>query len=278
MNFRPSHFHRAVMALLLTAVAGLADPPRLVLQNGRSIPMTAVALQGNQFVVIAPADGFSEGQVISLDSADHIFGDKPPETNRGIALLLTGKASDAIKILEPVVAANKITAKIPGNFWMEAARALVVAYAVNADTAKCTELGKEISEATPAQGIDPFVALGKALMLPISTKASEREQALRDLTTDSLPADVCAYASFYLANLLRETKRGPAAMEAYLSVTGLYPAGGMIINAAAEINAAELLAELGRREEAVAILKSAVRDSGGTLIAVEANKRLESLK
>jgi hypothetical protein len=58
----------------------------------------------------------------------------------------------------------------------------------------------------------------------------------------------------------------------------LYPAGGMIINAAAEIQAAEILSGLGRREEAVALLGSAVRDSAGTLLSAEANKRLESLK
>ena len=47
---------------------------------------------------------------------------------------------------------------------------------------------------------------------------------------------------------------------------------------ALELKAAELLATLGRRDEAVALLKSSARNSAGTLVAVEANKRLDSLK
>lgn len=39
-----------------------------------------------------------------------------------------------------------------------------------------------------------------------------------------------------------------------------------------------MLSALGRREEAVALLNSAQRVSGGTVLAEEAKKRLESLK
>lgn len=287
----PSHTFRSVLLACAAATLPLswtraAEPIRIVFQNGRSVPISSVALQGDKLTITAAAEGFNPGQSFPLTMADHVFGEKPAELNPGIALLLMGKPTDALKLLEPIVAAQRITAKIPGNFWLDAARASLVAYAVSGNSAKCVEIGKEISDATPAQGIDPFVSLGKALLLPAS--AGDRETALGDLTTDNLPADICAYASFYRGNLLRDLKRDPDpvkavkqnadALEAYLMVPCLYPSGGMILNSVAELKAAEFLVTLDRREEAVALLNSSVRESAGTLVAVEAAKRLESLK
>jgi len=259
-------------------LANAQEPIRIVFQNGRAVPLSAVSLQGDKLNVTAAAEGFNPGQSFPLSTADHIFGDKPAEINAGIALLLTDKPADAIKVLEPILASQQITATIPGNYWLDTARAALVAYAVTGNTTKCTDIGKEISDATPAQGIDPFVTLGKALLLPASTKLADREAALRDLTTDNLPADLCAYASFFRAKLLKSAKNDKDALEAYLSVTGLFPAGGMILNGAAAFNAADILIALKRRDEAVALLNSSVSHSAGTLVAAEANKRLESLK
>lgn len=288
-----SHTFRTT--LLACAVATLplswleaAEPIRIVFQNGRSIPISAVTLQGDKFVIKDSAEGFTAGQSLPVASADHIFGDKPSNINPGVALLLTDKPADALKLLEPIVAEQRITAKIPGNYWLEAARAALVAYAVTGNTVKCTEIGKEISDATPTQGIDPFVSLGKALLLPTLTKIEDRATALRDLTTDNLPADVCAYASFYRGQLLKNAKRsgdlGEArkqdaeTLEAFLMVPCLFPSGGLILNAVAEVNASEFLVSLNRREEAVALLNSSILQSAGTLVATDAGKRLESLK
>lgn len=289
----PSHtFRTALLACASVALplslAHAVEPVRIVFQNGRAVLLSAVALQGDKLVITGAAEGFAPGQSFPLTAADHIYGDKPAELNPGIALLLMGKSDEALKLLEPIVAAQRITSKIPGNFWLEAARAALVAYALNTNTAKCNDIGKEISDATLEQGIDPFVSLGKVLMMPGSTKVSDRDVAFRDLTTDNLPADVCAYASFYRANTLKGAKReaDPAKalkqesdiLEAYLMVPCLFPSGSMILNSVAELNASEILVGLGRREEAIALLNSSVRQSTGTLVAVEANKRLESLK
>ena len=285
--FRSALLACAAVTLALSW-ASAAEPIRIVFQNGRSVPISDVVLQGDKLTVTVASESFNPGQVFPISSIDHVFGDKPAELNPGIGLLLMGKPSDALKLLEPIVAAQRITAKIPGNFWMDAARAALVAYAVNGNAAKCTEIGKEISDATPAQGIDPFVSLGKALLLPSSTSAEDREVAIRDLTRDDLPADVCAYASFYRGNLLADLKRDPDqvkalqqttdTLEAYLMVPCAYPAGGMILNSVAELKAAEFLVTLSRREEAIALLESSARASAGTSVAVEAAKRLQSLK
>jgi hypothetical protein len=289
----PSHTLRAT--LLACAVATLpvswlhaAEPIRIVFQNGRSIPISNITLQADKLVIKESADGFTAGQNFPLASADHVFGEKPASINPAIALLLTGKPADALKLLEPIVAEQRSTAKIAGNYWLEPARAALVAYAVTGNTAKCTEIGKEISDATPSQGIDPFVSLGKALLLPASTKVEDRGVALGDLTTDNLPADVRAYASFYRGLLLKDVKRNADPnearkqdienLEAFLMIPCLFPSGGMILNAVAESSAAEFLVNFGRREEAVALLNSSLRQSAGTLVAADANKRLESLK
>lgn len=286
-TFRSALLACAVLTFPLTP-AGAAEPTRIVFQNGRAVDIAAVALQGDKLVITKPADGFMGGQSFGLETADHVFGDKPSTLNPGVALLLMGKPAEALKLLEPILETHRATAKIPGNFWLEAARAALVANANLGATTKVTELGKEISDATPAQGNDPFVALGKALLMPASTKVDERILALSDLTTDNLPADVCAYASLYRANLLKNAKRSSDAaaaakqeretLEAFLAVPSLYPSGGTILKGVAELEAAAILTTLGRREEAIALLNSSIRHTTGTLVAAEANKRLESLK
>jgi hypothetical protein len=277
----------SALAIFLSSWAQ-ADPICIVFQNGRSIPISNVALEADKIIINQPSDGFSPGQSFPLSSVDHVFGDKPSGTNSGIALLLTGKPVEALKLLEPIIAEQRITAKISGNFWLEPARAALVAYAVTGDAAQTAEIGKEISEATAAQGIDPFVSLGKALLLPASTPAADRAVALGDLTTDNLPADVAAYASFFRGELLRSIKResdiavartqDADTLESYLMVPCLFPSGGLILNAVAELRASEFLVSMGRREEAVALLNSSARQSSGTSVVADANKRLESLK
>jgi len=276
-NIRTALLACAAAAAQVT-VSGAADGARVVFQNGRSIPVTAITLQGDKLVVTADAEGFSQGQTFPVQSADHVYGEKPAEVRQAMALLLLGQPKEAQKLLEPVVAQHRGTAKVPGNFWLEAARAMLVAHALSGNQPKCSEIGKEISDATPAQGIDPFVSLGKALLMPASAAAEDRLLALRDLTVGNQPADVSAYASFYSGNLLKEEKRDAEAMEAYLAVPCLFPSGGMILNAAAETKASDFLAALGRREEAMALLNSAIRACGETALAEEAKKRLESLK
>ncbi|HEX7261564.1 MAG TPA: hypothetical protein VF258_07085 [Luteolibacter sp.] len=279
-----SHSFRSALQLCLAAIlplcsAGAAEPIRLVFQNGRSVPLSAVVLQGDKFVLNVPTDGFNPGQIFPLASVDHVFGEKPAELDPAIALLLTGNPAEALKLLEPIIASQRASARIPGNFWLDAARAGLVAYAVSGNSAKCTEIGKEISDATPLQGIDPFVSLGKALLLPSSTQIADREVAFRDLTTDNLPADAAAYASFYRAEVLKGAKRDMDALEAYLAVPCLYPSGGRVLNGAAEFKAAEIIATLNeRREEAVSLLKSSIVDAADTLVAAEAKKRLESIQ
>lgn len=276
-SFRPALL-ACVAALLPWSSAKAADPIALVFKSGKSIPLASVALQGDNLVVNAAMEGFTPGQAFPLASVDHIYGEKPVEINQGIALLLTGKAGEALKILEPILASQRASAKIPGNFWLEPARAALVAYAVNGNAAKCTDIGKEISDAIPGAGIDPIVSLGKALMLPGITKVADRETAFRDLMTDSVPSDLAAYASFYLADVLKGAKRDVEALEAYLSVPCLYPSGGMILTGISELNGAELLNALGRREEAVALFTSAALHTAGTPVAASVNDRLKSLK
>jgi predicted Zn-dependent protease len=289
MTRLPNTFRTSLLACVLAASPwAMADPVRIVFQNGRSIPISAVSLQADKIVITQAADGFNPGQSFPLASADHVFGDKPSGINPAIALLLTGKPADALKLLEPIVAEQRLTAKIPGNFWLEPARAALVAYALTGNTAKTTEIGKEISDATPVQGVDPFVSLGKALLLPATTPVADRAVALGDLTTDNLPADVAAYASFFRGELLKSVKResdaaaaakqDADALESYLTVPGLFPAGGLILNAVAELKASEFLVTMGRNQEAVALLNSSIRQAPGTLVVADANKRLESLK
>jgi hypothetical protein len=264
--------------VLACAFARAAEPAQIVLQNGRALPLTAVVLQGDKFVVKTDVEGFAANAVIPVSSVDHVFGDKPEATNQAIALLLTGQAGEAVKLLEPLLAAHKDTAKLPGNFWLEAARAALVANSLEGAFTACGPLGKEISDATPAQGVDPFVTLSKALLLPVATKVADREAALLNLTTDNLPAELCAYATFFRAELLKKDKREAAALEAYLTVSCMFPSGGLVVNGVAQYKAAELLTAQGRRDEALALLQSASRNTEGTAAEPPVAKLLEGIK
>lgn len=273
----------ALMAVTLIAGqavhAAPSEPMRIVLLNGRSIPITSVQLQGENLIVTTAFESFAKDQIIPFALADHVYGPQPAELKQAVAQLLTGQAKEARKLVEPIVRDQRITAVIPGNYWISAARTLLLASAVMGDAAKCAEIGKELSDVTGGKGNDPFVALSKALLLPPASKAEERKIALGDLIgVNSMSAEVCAYAEFYLGNLHKDGKRNDNALEAYLSVPCLYPSGGLLILAAAEIRAAELLTALARPEEAVALLNSAVRNAAGTPLVDEATKLLKSLE
>lgn len=268
-----------ILLLALPFHGALAVPLQLILQNGRSIPVSVLSLDGDKFVVKTTVEGFTSGQVLPMPSIDHVYGDKPPEINQAIALILTGNPKEAQALLKPVVKEHRITAKIPGNFWLSAARAYLVACAVNLDAADATGIGKEISDATPAQGIDPFVSLGKVLLMPApSTNSEDRAKALGELITESMPAELCAYASYFRGNILKKERKNAEALEAYLAVPCLYPSGGLILNAAAEMQAAELLNDPKRRDEAVALLESARLVSKDTVLEEKVSRRLTSLK
>jgi predicted Zn-dependent protease len=269
-----------ITAALLLAPNSLFGevPPHLVLLNGKAIPLASVAMQGDNFVVKTAAADLAVGALIPAATVDHVFGDKPVAINQAVALILTGNPDAASTLLEPILAQHKDTAKLPGNFWMEAARTALVAKAATGAGTATTDLVKAISDATPAQGIDPISLLSKALTLPISTKISERVEALRVVMNDEMPADLCAYASFFKAELLKKDKRQDEALEAYLSVSSLYPSGGMVINGVAQFKAAEILTAKNRREEALALVNSSLRCVKGTAAEEPVNQLLQSIK
>jgi len=252
--------------------------PQIVLQDGVALPLAAVALNGDKFEVKTEVGRFAVGTTIPVASVDHVFGDKPAAINQAIALVLLGKPTEARKLLVPVLAEHKDSAKLPGNFWVEAARVTLVANGVEGAAPQCDILGKEISEATPAPGPDPFIDLAKALLLHKTVKIADREAALKAQTTDAQPADVCAYASFFLAGLLQGENRNDEALETYLAVPCLFPSGGMVINGVAQFKAAEFLTAAGRRTEAVDLVKSAMRFTKDTAARDQANDLYNSIK
>lgn len=266
------------IAIVFAAAPLMADPTQLVFQNGRTVPLSSVDVAQDQILIKTAGNGLNVGQQFPLSAISHVFGERPAELNQAIALLLFDRPKEAIALLEPLLSAHRVSARIPGNFWLESARALLVCYAVTGDAARCTQLGKDISDATLLQGNDPFVSLGKALLMPSSVNPEDRDVSLKDLTADDMPADVAAYASFYRARPLKEQKKNAEALQALLAVPCLYPSGGLILNAASEILAADMLAGLTRTDEATRLINSAMRVAQGTILTDEANKRLESLK
>jgi len=278
LSFRMTALAATATLLSFVPVSRAADPLRVVFKGGRSLPVEALTIENGQFKVLAGQDNFTTGQVFKTDLADYISGEKPEAINRGIAFVLLDKPVEAISQLEPVLNSQKVTAAIQGNYWIETARALLVAYARIGNNAKMEALGKELADATPESGVDAGMLLAKAIALPLSTKLDERLNAYGDLLDDKNPAEVSAYAAFFRANFLARAKKETEALQSYLAVPCLYPTGGNVINGAAELFASEFLAKQSRREEAVALLQAAIHDAPGTAVADEAKKRLDSLK
>lgn len=100
MMFTSHTFRSAFLACAATALslswAGAAEPIRIVFQNGRSVPISFVALQGDKLTITAAFESFVPGQAFPLTMADHVFGEKPAELNPAIALLLMGQPADAL--------------------------------------------------------------------------------------------------------------------------------------------------------------------------------------
>jgi len=271
----------AGISLLISSLSH-ADDLRVVFEGAgvaRSTPVTNLTPQGTSFVIKTTADGFTANQVIPKAAAAYVQGEKPALVNEAIALILMEKPLDALKLLEPFVEQQRPSAGLVGNQWEDAARAAVVAYALTGNSDKSNALGKEISDSTPEQGNDPIMSLSRILLLPFSTPLEDRLNALASLVSENSAAEVSAYASFFRGLRLQKAKRNPEALEAYLVIPCAYPTGGRVLNGIAEMNAAEILApEAARREEAVALLTSAVSDAQATSAGAEAEKRLKSLK
>lgn len=278
LSFRMTALAATATLLSFVPASRAADPLRIVFKGGRSLPVDAITVENGQFKVLTAQDSFTAGQTFKTDLADYISGEKPEAINRGVAFILMDKPVEAIAQLESVLNSQKATATVQGNYWIEAARALLVAYARIGNNAKMEALGKDLADATPESGTDAGMLLAKAISLPPSTKLDERLNAFGDLLDDKNPVDVSAYAAFFRANALSKTKKEADALQGYLTVPCLYPTGGNVINGAAELFASEALVKQSRREEAVALLRAAMNDARGTAIADEAKKRLESLK
>lgn len=262
---------------LASAVA--LDPVSIVFTIdgvSRSFPISNLTLQGGNYVVKNPVDGGLKS--IAASAASHISGSEPPQIAEAVGLMLMNKPSDAVALLEPIMSAQQMTAKITGNYWIKAARAALVAHSMNRASSKCVEIGKAISDATPEAGDDPSVGLSNAMLTSLSVSIKDRIAALESLANDASPPEVSAYASYFRGNLLKTAKRNKEAIEAYLTIPAVYPTGGRVIVAAAELNAGELIATLNRREEAILCLDDAIREGKGTIVGAEAERRKPLVK
>ncbi|MFD0894904.1 hypothetical protein KBB96_04190 [Luteolibacter ambystomatis] len=268
----------ATVALATVVTARAAEPVRIIFQGGRAIPIEALELKGANFVVTAAQDGLTVGQSVPSNTADHVFGDKPEGINKGIGFLLTGEPVKALGALEPIVTAHKVTGPVPGNFWVETARAAILAYADMGNAAKAEDLAKALADATPESGPDPVLGLARALLMSASTKLDARVAAFDEFINDNSPTDIAAYASYFKGQYLQKGKQDARALEAWSVVTCLYPTGGNILNGAAELASSQYLFNHKRRDEAVVLLEAAARDARNSPVADEAKKRLESMK
>lgn len=271
----------AILALVFSGLAAAQDQISIVftLQGASvSIPVEKLSFANGKYVLKEAGDKKYPAGPFDAAWASHISGEEPSQIAEAVGLLLMNKPSDAIALLDPIMEQHQITSKVPGNFWIRAARAALVAHSVNRASSKCVEIGQAISDATPAAGDDPSVALSKAMLTPLTVKIDDRIGALEALANDASPAEVSAYASFFRGNLLKTARKNDLALESYLSIPARFPTCGRVIIAAAELNAGELLAGLNRREEAVLCLEDAVREGKGTAVGAEAEKRIPLVK
>jgi hypothetical protein len=275
----------AILALALSPFAAAQDGATkdaisiVFTLNGvsKSIPIDNLGLQADKFTVKTPAEGLPTIP-LNLEWASHVSGAEPQQISEAVGLILMNKPSDALALLDPIMESHKITAKVPGNYWIRAARAALVAHSINRATSRCAEIGKEISDATPTAGDDPSVSLSNVMLTPLSVSINERIKAYEGIANDASPPEVSAYASYFRGNLLKTAKRNSEALEAYLTIPAVYPTCGRVIMAAAAMNAGELVASMNRRDEAILYLEDAKREGKGTVIGAEAEKRIPLVK
>jgi hypothetical protein len=256
----------AILGIALSSFVAAQDETSVVFTVGgvsKSIPIEKLTFANNKFTVKDPGDKFP-AVPLDLAWASHVSGVEPPQIAEAVGLLLMNKPSDAVTLLDPILEKHQITAKVPGNYWIRAARAALVAHSIN--------------RATSVAGDDPSVALSNAMLTPLSVKIDDRIAALEALANDGSPPEVSAYACFFRGNLLKTARKDALALDSYLSIPGRFPTCGRVIVAAAELNAGELLAKLNRRPEAVLCLEDAIREGKGTAISAEAEKRIPQIR
>jgi len=270
----------AILGIALSALASAQDETSIVFTVSgvsKSIPIDKLTFANGKFTVKDPGDKFP-AVPLDISWASHVSGEEPPQIAEAVSLLLMNKPSDAVTLLEPVLEKHAITAKVPGNYWIRAARAALVAHSINRATARCADIGKAISDATPVAGDDPSVALSNAMLTPLAVKIDDRIAALEALANDASPPEVSAYACYFRGNLLKTARKDALALDSYLSIPARFPTCGRVIIAGAELNAAEILAKLNRRPEAILCLEDAVREGKGTGLGAEAEKRIPLIR
>ena len=243
-TFRASCWHARPATLPLRGRAR-PEPIRIVFQNGRSVPVSARGAARRQARRQDRRGGIHrQGQTFPLESADHVYGDKPAELNPAIALLLTGKPAEALKLLEPVVAAAPDHRENPGK--LLAGSRPRRAWSPTPSTATPPSAPTSARKSPTPPRLRASIRLShsaRPCCCPSSTKVEDRAIALEDLTTDNLPADVCAYASFFRGNCSRTPngadpttpQTGQKPSRPISMVPCLFPSGGMILNAVAEL-------------------------------------------
>lgn len=275
-----------MLSLLLTASYAESQPVMIAFRGGRTIPVSALSVANGMFVLKQAVENLPAGQTVPLDSAETVLGDKPIELMQATAFVLQQKPADALKLLEPILVENQATATVPGNFWVEAARSAIIAYAMINNEGKVRDLKQQLDKANGGSA-DPIGKVVAALSLKPSTKFELKEQAFSDAMLDSNPVDVIAFAAYFRGQLFESVKDVNRALESYFSIVNLYPTGNNVVNAAAHFRAGEMIlvqptmdAELQKlaRGEAIGLFKAAAADAKGTVFSEEAAKRLESLK
>lgn len=258
---------------------GKVEPNVIVFDGNREVKLDLVTLTPSSYVINAEVSGFTLGQALPLTVSTYVSGPKPVEINRAISQLVLGKATDALITIAPIVSRHKVTSKISGNYWIPSVRIAIIANAMNGGTEKVNSLGTDLAQVTGAQGRDPVMSLAQVLLMPASTKVDERVAAFSSLLKDpKTPLEICAYASYFRGNYLKTMHRNAEALESYLSVSCLYPAGGMVLNGAAEMKAADILNNQKRRFEAISLLTSATHGTRQTTVGNEVDQRLKSLR
>lgn len=332
------------------AAAPTAVPLRIVFQQGVAIPIDALELQGEELVTTREVSGTPAGTRIPLGDGIYVTGAKPAGTTNGLALLLENKPAEALAQLGPVLNSHLVTARTPGNFWVDTARIAAVAYSMNGDASGLQQVA-DILESTQGAA-DPMIAVAEELSKESIFTAEAKVERLLEKVNDANPTIVNALIYYFVGELRRSQLQAGAAgdtgaapaeateaaeaaepeaaaeepagdasadavataapdaaadpeatdeeeaaaaeaasaaeakaealsqtLEAYLTVPNAYPSGDLLINAAAEYQAAGLLLDdPDRLAEAQALLRSSMRGAAGSPLAELVKPRLDSVK
>jgi hypothetical protein len=212
---------------LLAALAALALPAaaraqRFILKDGTTLPAADVKLGSGALIqqVALPGGGSFERRFPLADLARLDFPE--PETlDQAQALVVAGKSTEALELVEPVYRQFAPYSRLPGSHWPRAAQLRLQALLLGADNTAITAAARELMSSGLGPDVTGVAKLALARLDARDGKESLANIMLEEIVREATP-EIRARAWLLRGDLAAARGAHAEALEAYLRVPAFH--------------------------------------------------------